>query len=150
MSVRVTSYMTTCCRFYYSIAETVSPLINSFSILKTFHHYQGSTNLIFACTDFHARKMVRKMFSHKKLCVHRTVTVGTNIYHLIYDVLTDIVFPIFCHHLNLKNISQAYAQHKGFRPFNWTSTGGLKIDQRRKLGQQKLQETYIAESDFIF
>ena len=76
--------------------------------------------------------------------------MGTNIYRLIYDVLTDIVFPIFCHHLNLKNNSQAYAQYKGFWPFNWISTGGLKIDQRRKLGQQKLQETYIAKSDFTF
>ena len=43
-----------------------------------------------------------------------------------------------------------YAQHKGFGCFNWTSTGGLKIDQSTELGLKKLQETYIAKSDFIF
>ena len=141
----------TCSRFYYSIAETVSPLINSLSILKTFSHHQGSTNLIFAWTDFHAHKMVLRVRSAtKKLRVHKTVTAGTTLYHLIYDVLTDIIFPIFCHHLNLKNISQAYAQHKGFRPFNWTSTGGLKIDQRRKLGQQKILRDIHSRIWFYF
>ena len=65
--------------------------------------------------------------------------MGASLHHLIYNALTDIVFPTFCHHLNLKNISEAYAQQKGFSRFNWTSTGGLKIDQSRKLGHQKLQ-----------
>ena len=55
---------------------------------------------------------------HAKLRVHKTVTVGASLHRLIYDVLTDIVFPIFCHHLNLKNISQAYDQHKEFNRFN--------------------------------
>ena len=41
------------------------------------------------------------------------------------------------------------AQHKGFSRFNIKSPGGLKIDPSRKLGQQKLQETDIAESDFL-
>ena len=62
------------------------------------------------------------MFVHAKLRVHKTVIVGVSLHRLIYDVLTDIVFPIFCHPLNLKNISQAYAQ----------------------------TYTYIAESDFTF
>ena len=55
---------------------------------------------------------------HAKLRVHKTVIVGSSLHRLIYDVLTEIVYPIFCHHLNLKNISQAYAQHKGFSRFN--------------------------------
>ena len=40
----------------------------------------------------------------------------------------------------------AFAQHSCF---NWTWIGGLKIDESRKLGQQKLEEADIAESDFI-
>ena len=55
---------------------------------------------------------------HAKLRVHKTVTVGASLHRLIYDVLTDIVFPIFCHYLTLKNTSQAYTQHKGFIRFN--------------------------------
>ena len=55
---------------------------------------------------------------YAKLRVHETVTVGASLHRLIYDVLTDIVFPIFCHHLTLKNTSQAYTQHKGFSRFN--------------------------------
>ena len=49
--------------------------------------------------------------------MHKTVIVGASLHRLIYDVLTDIVFPTFCHHLNLKNISEAYAQQKGFSRF---------------------------------
>ena len=41
------------------------------------------------------------------------------------------------------------AQHKGFSRFNGKSPGGPRTDPSRKLGQQKLQETYIAESDFL-
>ena len=63
----------------------------------------------------------------------QSLTVGASLHHLIYNVLTDIVFPIFCHYLTWKNISGAYAQHKAFCHFNWISTGGL-IDQSRKLG----------------
>ena len=29
----------------------------------------------------------------------QSLTVGASLYHLIYNVLTDIVFPIFCHYL---------------------------------------------------
>ena len=58
---------------------------------------------------------------------------------------------MFYHHLTLnltlKNISRRYAQHKGFSRFNWTLICGLKIDQSRKLEQQKWQETCIAKSD---
>ena len=64
----------------------------------------------FSCTQ---NGFVRT-FVHAKLHVHKTVIVGTSLHRLIYDVLTEIVLPIFCYHLNLKNISQAYAQHKGF------------------------------------
>ena len=35
------------------------------------------------------------MFVHAKLCVHETVTVGANLHRLIYNVLIDIVFPIY-------------------------------------------------------
>ena len=58
------------------------------------------------------------MLVHAKLHLHKTVIVGASLHRLIYHVLTEIVYPIFCHHLNLKNISQAYAQHKGFSRFN--------------------------------
>ena len=34
---------------------------------------------------------------HAKLRIHKTVTVGASLYGLIYDMLTDIVFPMFCH-----------------------------------------------------
>ena len=34
------------------------------------------------------------MFVHAKLCMHRKVTVGTNLDPLIYNVLIDIVLPI--------------------------------------------------------
>ena len=53
---------------------------------------------------------------HAKLRVYEIVTVG--LHRLINNLLIDIVFPIFCHHLTLKNISRGYAQHKGFRCFN--------------------------------
>ena len=42
------------------------------------------------------------------------------------------------------------AQQKGFSHFNWTSSGGLKIDKSGKLLQQTLSVIYIAESDFMF
>ena len=45
-----------------------------------------------------------RTFVHAKLCVHKTVTMGASLHRLIYDVLTDIVFPVFCHHLTLKKI----------------------------------------------
>ena len=32
-------------------------------------------------------------FMHAKFCVHKAVTVGA--YHLMYNVLIDIVFPIY-------------------------------------------------------
>ena len=59
-----------------------------------------------------------RTFVHAKLRVHKTVPVGASLHRLIYDVLTDIVFPVFCYHLTLKNTSQAYAQHQGFSRFN--------------------------------
>ena len=65
---------------------------------------------------------------------------------------------MFCHHLTLKNISRRYAQDRGFSRFNWTSKCELKIDQSRKLVQQKyivesdyrqlVQQKYIVESDY--
>ena len=47
--------------------------------------------------------------------MHKTVTVGTNLHRLIYNLLIAIVFfpYIFCYQLTLKNISQGDAQHKG-------------------------------------
>lgn len=53
--------------------------------------WQGSTNLIFAFTDFTTRKMV---LNYAELRVHETVIVGANLHHLIYNMLIDIVFPI--------------------------------------------------------
>ena len=73
-------------------------------------------------------------FVHAKLCVHKAVTVGTSLHHLIYNLLIDMVFLIFCHYLTLKNTRRGYAQDKGFSRFNWISTGGLMVDQNRKLG----------------
>ena len=62
-------------------AKTYQPLDVFFLFFRPVFdiHLQGSTNLIYVCTDF---------------CVHKTVTVGSNFYHLIYNVLTDIIFPI--------------------------------------------------------
>ena len=48
---------------------------------------QGSANLIFACTDFRARKMVY-------VC-HKIVTAGANLHCLILNVLIDIAFPVY-------------------------------------------------------
>ena len=55
---------------------------------------------------------------HTKLRVHGKITMGTNLHRLIYNVLIDIVFPIFWHQLTLKNIRGRYAQHKGISRFN--------------------------------
>ena len=46
---------------------------------------QGSTNLIFACTDFRARNGSVRTFVHAKLRLHKTVTVGANLHRLIYN-----------------------------------------------------------------
>ena len=56
------------------------------------------------------------MFVHLNLCADRTA--GASLHRLIHSMLIDIVFPVFCHHLTLKNISQGYVQHKGFSSFN--------------------------------
>ena len=57
---------------------------------------QGSTNLIFKFTDFGVLEMVfLRTFMHTKLRVHKTVTVGANLHCLIYNVLIDIVFPVY-------------------------------------------------------
>ena len=88
------------------------------------------------------------MFVHTKLCVDETVTVGANWHCLIYNLLIAIVFSLhILLSVNSKNISRGYALHKGFGSFDLI---GLKIDKSRTLRQQKLSETYIAESDFTF
>ena len=53
---------------------------------------QGSTNLIFACTDFRARNGSVRTFMHAKLRLHKTVTVGANLRRLIYNLLIAIIF----------------------------------------------------------
>ena len=50
----------------------------------------------------------------------------------------------------LKNIRRGHAQHKRISDFNSTAAGGLKMNQSEKQGQQKLQGTYVAESDLFF
>ena len=50
------------------------------------------TNLIFACTDFRAHKMVLRA---QRFCVHKKVTVGANLHCLILNVLIGIAFPIY-------------------------------------------------------
>ena len=57
---------------------------------------------------------------HAKLRAHKAVSLGASLHRLIYNVLTDIVFPIACHYLTLKNISGAYAQHKRLNRFKGT------------------------------
>ena len=50
---------------------------------------------------------------HVKLREHKTVTVGANLYRLLYNLLIGIVFPyIFCYQLTLKNFSRGFAQQK--------------------------------------
>ena len=63
-----------------AIFDHTNPKIVEFNFLLS------PNNSIFACSDFCACKMV--------LPVHHTVTVGANFHHLIYNVLTDIVFPV--------------------------------------------------------
>ena len=84
---------------------------------------------------------------HSKIHVHQTVKVGANVHCLIYDLLVAIIFSL---RILLSVKSKKYAQHKGFSHFNRMSTSGPKIDQRRKLQQQKLSETDITEFDFTF
>ena len=95
---------------------------------------QGTTNLIFACTDFRACKMVLRTCS----CTQNYVCKKQSLWVLIYinfKCANWHCFPyIFCHQSTLKNMRQGYTQQKGFSRFNWTSTGELKIDQSRKLG----------------
>ena len=52
---------------------------------------QGSTYLMFACTDFHAHEMVLRTCS----CTQNYVNVGANLHCLSLNVLSDIVFPIY-------------------------------------------------------
>ena len=59
---------------------------------------QGSTNLVFTCTQ----NSSARTFVHAKFRVHKAVIVGAYLHRLIYNVLIDIVFPyIFCHQLTL-------------------------------------------------
>ena len=71
-------------------------IFNFFKVLDSFQNIkQGSINLVFACTDFCARKMVlHACCVHEKLCVHKKVTVVANLHRLIYSVVIDIVFPL--------------------------------------------------------
>ena len=57
---------------------------------------------------------------------------------------------IFSNQLTLKSISRGYAQHKQFSQFNWTATGGIKIDQSIKMGQQKLIYIYTYIYIYIY
>ena len=57
---------------------------------------------------------------------------------------------IFSNQLTLKSISRGYAQYKQFSQFNWTATGGIKIDQSIKMGQQKLIYIYIYIHTYIY
>ena len=56
---------------------------------------QGSTNLIFTCTDFCAHKMVSRARSCTQNYVCIKSHVGTNLHGLVYNVLLNIVFPIY-------------------------------------------------------
>ena len=50
------------------------------------HGNQGLTNFL--------KKGSAWTFMHAKLHIHKTVTVGANLYPLIYNLLIGIVFPI--------------------------------------------------------
>ena len=56
---------------------------------------QGSTNLIFACTDFHASKMVLRSLSWTQhyVCIKQSLWTA-NLHCLIYNKLIDIFFSI--------------------------------------------------------
>ena len=62
----------------------------------TNNHMQGSTNLIFACTDFHARRIVSRarLCTQIYVCIKKSL-LGANLYRLIYNVLIDIINFIF-------------------------------------------------------
>ena len=57
---------------------------------------------------------------HAKLRLHKTVMMGANLYHLIYNLLIAIIFSL---HL-LLSVLVALTEYQ---------TSGLKIDQSRKL-----------------
>ena len=74
------------------IFETRTHLLNlNLRKIMIEKHLQGLTNLIFVCMDFCASKIV---FLH----IHKAVTVGAYLYHLIYNMPIDIALPY------LKNI----------------------------------------------
>ena len=73
-------------------------------------------------------------------------------------MLIDIVFrsanwnrfsDIFCHQLTLKKHQTKVCSTPVFSRYNWTSTGKLKIDQSRKLGQRESRQTYIADIHLV-
>ena len=94
---------------------------------------QRMTNVIFAWTDFRADKMVLRARSCTQNYVHKWVTVGAFLHRLVYSVLIDNLSPYILNSFNIKTYQGRYAQHKGFSRFKWTSAGGLKIDQIKKL-----------------
>ena len=57
------------------------------------------------------------MFMHVKLHVHKTVTVGANLYHLIYNLLMGIVFPVYFAQLALKNIRVENCNNKNYQKY---------------------------------
>ena len=73
-------------------SRSVVSIINFENISCLF--YQGSTNLIFACSDFRARKMVLLAHSCTQICDCKTVTLGANLYRLIYNLVTAIVLSL--------------------------------------------------------
>ena len=101
---------------------------------------QGSTNVIFACTDFRARNGSVYIFVHVKWWVHKTMMVGANLHHLIYNLL---IATIFSRHFLLSVNSKKYQSRKcstqSFKLLYWISTSELKIDQSRKSDNKNYQ-----------
>ena len=56
---------------------------------------QGSTNLIFAGTDFRAHKWFCTHDRIREIMCAKAVTVGANLHRSIYNLLIAIVFPIY-------------------------------------------------------
>ena len=71
---------------------------NNRCLMLCFHHNSPWTGLnkFNICVHWFLcpKKGFVHMIMHVKLRVHKTVKVGANLHHLIYNVLIDIIFPI--------------------------------------------------------
>ena len=88
------------------------------------------------------------MFAYAKLCVHKTVMVGTNLHHLIYNMLIAIVFLHILLSVNSKKDQSRInmLNTKGLVALTEYQQLGIKVENCRN----KNYQTHIPESNFTF